>query len=216
MKILFLLSLSLMIISCGKKDDKNLEEKTQRELVVENENLERRATMLESDLARKQEFYTALEGTYEGTFFAGEKEFKTRITLIPSLPPYTSNRIRTLEEVTADLNALSFSLQTTHWNAKGTAVASGCIFSAIKPDYDNGQIAVAAENCPNVYKVSMFDSSDRSEDGPIKTSEVLQKSRSISKKILNKEINEVSEIHVVIQPTLVAKTFIAVLKRVQP
>lgn len=216
MKLLFLLLLSTLIVSCGKKDDKNLEEKTQRELVVENENLERRAILLENDLARKQEFYTAVEGTYEGNFMAGEKEFKTRMTLIPSLPPYTSNRIRTLEEVTADLNNLSFSLQTTHWNAKGTAVASGCIFSEIRPDYDNGQIAVAAESCANVYKVSLFDSSDRSGEGPIKTSEVLQKSRSISKKILNNEIKEVNEIHVVIQPTLVAKTFIAVLKRVQP
>lgn len=216
MKHLLLLIVPLLLVSCGKRDDKALEEVAHRELVVENENLERRAAVLENDLSRKQDFYSAVEGTFEGSFMAGEKEFKTRITLIPSLPPYTSNRIRTLEEVTADLNNLSFSVQTTHWNAKGTAVASGCIFSQMKPDYDNGLISIAAENCSNVYKVSLFDSSDRGENGPIKTAEVLQKSRILSKKILRKEIEQINEIHVVMQPTLVAKTFTTVLKRVQP
>jgi hypothetical protein len=217
MKYLVLLLLPVFFISCGKKDSKDLEEKTQRELVVENQNMEVRAAVLEADLARKQLFFSALEGTYEGTFTAGEKVFKTRMTFIPSLPPYTSNRVRTLEEVTADLNNLFFSVQTTHWNAQGTAVAAGCIFGQVKPDYDNGQVSAASENCSNVYKVSFYDSSSiPSTDTPVKTSEIFEKSQVIAKKILNKEVSSVEEVYVIIQPTLLAKTFIAVLKRVQP
>ena len=216
MKHLSMLLLSLIIISCGKPDSKNLEEKTQRELLVTNENLDKKAVALEAGLERKQLFFSALEGTYEGTFMAGDKEFKTRITFIPSLPPYTSNRIRTLEEVIADLNNLYFSVQATHWNSKGTAVAAGCIFSQVKPDYDNGQIVASSENCSNVYKVSLYDSSDRSTgDLPMKTSEIFVNSQDISKNVLSKEVQKINEIHIVIQPTLLAKTFTTILKRVQ-
>ena len=212
-----MLFLLVTIVSCGKPDAKNLEEKAQRELMVENENLDKRAMQLESELSRKQLFFSALEGTFEGSFFAGEKEFKTRVTLIPSLPPYIANRIRTLDEVTADLNNLYFSIQTTHWNSKGTAVAAGCIFSQIRPDYDNGQVVAASGNCANVYKVSMYESNEG--ESPMESlgaSDILNKSQSISNKVLNKKMDKVNEIHVVIQPTLVAKTFLTVLKRVQP
>ena len=217
MKFLVLLLLPFLLVSCGKKDSKDLEEKTHRELVVANENLDRRATFVEADLSRKQLFYMALEGTYEGSFMAGEKEFKTRLTFIPSLPPYESNRVRTLEEVTADLNNLSFAIQSTHWNSKGTAVAAGCIFGQVKPDYDNGQVVAASENCANIYKINIYDSSNISNsDLPVKTSEVFEKSQVLAKKILTKELLKVDEIYVVIQPTLIAKTFVAILKRVQP
>lgn len=216
MKYLVLLLLSTLLISCGKKDSKDLEEKTQRELVVANENTDKRAALLEFDLARKQSFFTALEGTYEGAFLAGDKEFKTRITFIPSLPPYVANRVRTLEEVTSDLNNLSFTIQTTHWNSKGTTVAAGCIFAQIKPDYDNGQVVSAAENCSNIYKVNLYDSNENSEgDTPVKTSVIVKRSQMLAKKIFNKKITKVEEIYVVIQPTLLAKTFTTILKRVQ-
>ena len=216
MKHLSLIVTALLLASCGKPDAKNLEEVAQRELIVENVNLERRAAKLEIDLEKKQLFFTALEGTYEGSFKAGEKIFKTRMTFIPSLPPYTSNRIRTLEEITADLNNLYFSVQTTHWNSNGTAVAAGCIFSQMSPDYDNGQIVAATETCPNVYKVNMFDSSESTEESPINTAELSRQSKILSKKISRKEIQKIEEIYIVIQPTLLAKTFTAVLKRVQP
>lgn len=217
MKQVLILFLSVLVASCGKPDAKNLEEKTQRELMVQNDNLDKRALQLETELSRKQFFFSALEGTFEGSFFAGEKEFKTRVTLIPSLPPYTANRIRTLEEVTADLGNLYFSIQTTHWNSKGTAVAAGCIFSQIRPDYDNGQVVAASGNCSNVYKISMYDSKE--DEGSIestKTGDILSKSQSISSKVLSKQMEKINEIHIVIQPTLVAKTFVTVLKRVQP
>lgn len=217
MKYLVLLLLPLVFISCGKKDSKDLEEKTQRELMVANENTDRRAAHLEVDLARKQTFFTALEGTYEGTFMAGDKEFKTRITFIPSLPPYIANRTRTLEEITADLNSLSFSVQTTHWNSKGTAVAAGCIFSQMKPDYENGQVVSTAENCSNVYKVNLYDSTNLPDgETPATTSIIVERSQVLARKVLNKEVLKIEEIHVVIQPTLLAKTFTAILKRVQP
>lgn len=217
MKYSILLFALFSFVSCGKKDSKELEEKTQRELIVGNDNMDRRAAVLEADLTRKQLFFTALEGTYEGIFMAGDKEFKTRLTFIPSLPPYIANRIRTQEEITADLNNLSFSVQTTHWNSAGTAVAAGCIFSQIRPDYDNGQVVAASENCSNIYKVSFFDSRIfPNGDFPAKNSEIVEKSQIIAKKILNKEVGQVDEIFIVIQPTLLAKTFTAILKRVQP
>lgn len=217
MKQLQMLFISLVIMSCGKPDSKNLEEKVLREISVENLNIDKKAMALESDLERKQLFFTALEGTYEGAFTAGDKEFKTRITFIPSLPPYTANRIRTLDEITADLNNLYFSVQTTHWNSKGTAVAAGCIFSQMKPDFDNGQIVAAAENCPNVYKVSLYDSSgDANGDSPVSTSKILVNSKIISKKVFTKEVQRINELFIIIQPTLLAKTFVTTLKRVQP
>jgi hypothetical protein len=140
MKILLMLFLSMALASCGKPDAKNLEEKAQRELKVETDNTNKKALQLEADLSRKQLFFSALEGTFEGSFISEGKEFKTRITLIPSLPPYTANRIRTLDEITADLNNLNFSFQVRHWSLNGSGVPFGCIFNQIRPDYDNGQV----------------------------------------------------------------------------
>ncbi len=224
MKILLLVISVVLFTACGKPDANNLEEKTQRELQVENGNLERKAQTLESDLRRKQNFFIALEGTFEGNLPVGDKEFKTRITLIPSLPIYNSNRVRTLEEITADLNNLFFTVQATHWNSKGSAVASGCIFSQARPDFLNGQTIATGENCANVYRISMYESNPKEDALLDEVSieslnnfpEILAHSQNLSIKVLNKELNRIDQIHVVIQPTLVAKTFTTVLKRVNP
>lgn len=214
-KLILVLVGGCFVFSCGKTDSKNLEEKVQRELVVTNENLDKRALALENDLTLKQLFFSSLNGTFEGNLQVGEKVFKTRITFIPSLPPYTSTRIRTAEEIVSDLNNLFFSVQTTHWNSKGSAVAAGCIFGQIRPDYQNGQVNISGESCSNVYNVNMFNSELENRTN-LDIANILEISKEISRKVLRGEIRQVDEIFLTIQPTLLAKTFLAKLKRVNP
>lgn len=213
MKNLTLIFVVIAAISCGKADQKNLEEKTLTELQVANDNQDKRARILEDDLAKKQQFFSSVEGTYEGSFLAGDKEFKTRLTIIPSLPPYTSTRTRTAEEIVADLNNLFFSIQTTHWNTKSSAVAAGCIFNQVRPDFQNGQINASAESCNNVYKISLYDS----EVGTTNFGgDILKTSKEVSNRVFLGSVRQVNELVVLIQPTLVSKTFEAKLKRIKP
>jgi hypothetical protein len=87
----------------------------------------------------------------------------------------------------------------------------------MRPDYDNGQVVAASGNCSNVYKLSMYESKeDESSTESLGAGDILNKSQGISNRVLSKQMGKVNEIHVVIQPTLVAKTFITILKRVQP
>lgn len=210
-----LLIIVLVAYGCGKPDSKNLEEKMQRELVVANENTDKKSIQLENELAVKQNFFSSLEGTFEGDLSAGEKIFKTRISLHPSLPPYSSRRVRTIDEVITDLNNLFFSVQTTHWNSKGTAVASGCIFSQVRPDLLTGTITISSEGCGNVYKLSLFSSSIL--EGKTENIETIKEiSKSLSLKVLTGDLRQIDEVYIVVQPTLVAKTFTAKLKRVAP
>lgn len=60
------------------------------ELAANNANLAAKAHLMEADLATRQLFYQANRGTYEGALATERGEFKLRITLVPSLPPYTS------------------------------------------------------------------------------------------------------------------------------
>lgn len=215
MKNVILILLPVLFIACAKPDSSNLEEVKGREVEVENENLRKKAEVLEGDLARRQRLFSALKGTFEGTFTTGTKKFKKRITLVPSLPPYNAGRTRTLEEITSDLNNLYFTIQTTILNAENNSVVAGCILSQVRPDYDGGAVNAASENCSNIYLINLYDSLDDSEELPSEKSSVPQMSQELAQKIFLNQLSVVDEVFVEMHPTLTDKTFLMVLKRVQ-
>lgn len=129
------------------------------ELAVQNGNLFRRAAEMEEDLVRRQRFFQATRGTYEGTMTTDQATFNIRMTLVPSLPPYSANRTRTLDELTHDLTNLYFNVQVVQWNPKNTLSAVGCRVQSVRPDIVNGLIQIASENCPNFYSIKIADPS---------------------------------------------------------
>lgn len=124
---------------------------------AQNGNLAAKSSEMEADLATRQLFYQAVSGTYEGTFGTETNERKVRITLVPSLPPYTSGRVRQLEEVTSDLNSLYFRAQVTEWDPRSGLSGMGCNVENIKPDIKRGEVTIASSNCPILYELKISD-----------------------------------------------------------
>ncbi|MEW6057107.1 MAG: hypothetical protein AB1540_10875 [Bdellovibrionota bacterium] len=116
-----------------------------------------RVQEMEADLAKRHAFYSAAAGTYEGSFKISSTDYKIRLTFVPSLPPYTANRIRTIEEVTSDLTNLYFNVQVVQWNPKNNLSSVGCRIQSVRPDLVNGKINIASESCPNFFALELFD-----------------------------------------------------------
>ncbi len=128
------------------------------DLLVSNGSLVAKAQEMEVDLTTRHLFYQAVRGTYEGKLSTEKGVFRIRITLVPSLAPYLSKRTRQLEEITSDLNNLSFHAQVLQWNPINNLSSVGCRVENIRPDTNRGEIAIASSNCPNLYKLRIADS----------------------------------------------------------
>ncbi len=173
-KMCFGLWLSVVLaVFTGCQGDERLKEKAELEgranadeqVKAEKKYLEERAQEMEADLSQRQRFYIATSGVYEGTMkIAGGQDIsKVRLTFTPSLPPYNSNRIRTMEEIASDLNNLYFNVQVTQWSDVGdmkAALAFGCVFENVRPDLKTGQINLAASECTSVYRLNLSDELD--------------------------------------------------------
>lgn len=113
----------------------------------------------EAYLERLNRFYEALRGTYEGTLQTPDGTlFNIAIALTPSLPPYPVDlhRVRTLEEVTFNINSLHFNAQVRQWTP-GSSFASGCIVNDIHPNMMTGEIPISSKDCSNRYVFYLFD-----------------------------------------------------------
>lgn len=128
------------------------------QIQAENNNLSNRSSLMETDLATRQRFYQALRGKYEGDLQTEQGTYKVRITLVPSLPPYTPTRVRLPEEIASDLNNLYFNAHVIQWNPANTLSSMGCRVAHIRPDINTGEVVIASENCPNLYTLALADS----------------------------------------------------------
>ena len=113
MKKLLVIMMSLSLFACSKNDDRmkekaaiESESSTASQLRVENENLANKAEKMEKDLAKKNRFYQALKGTYEGTMTTNLGTTKVSIDFSPSKSIFPVTRVRQLEEIASDLNEL--------------------------------------------------------------------------------------------------------------
>jgi len=133
------------------------EESARKQVGVENENIRKWSSEMEQDLERRQRFFTALKGTFEGVLKSGNQEFRMRVKLFPSIPPYQSDRVRRIDEVTFDLVNLYFNIQVLYWDSTDNLASAGCRFENVRPDLENGQINLASENCPNFFSFNITD-----------------------------------------------------------
>jgi len=159
-KYIFFSCFTIALFGCGNSGDERLKEKAgiesegaaKGELKVINE----RAVEMETDLSARQRFFTALNGTFEGTLKAGEKTYNMRVKLVSSIPPFKVKRIRTVDEITFDLLNLNFDIQAIQWDPESELSSVGCRFEEIRPDLINGQVNLTSESCPNFYSLNVF------------------------------------------------------------
>lgn len=127
----------------------------EEQLSIENGNLTAKAKKMEADLAKRQIFYQALAGTYEGQLSTEQGNFNIRITLISSLPPYVVDRVRQLDEITQDINNLYLNAQIVQWSSENQLSSVGCRVTQIRPDMINGTISIASPECANIYLLTI-------------------------------------------------------------
>jgi hypothetical protein len=144
-----------LVVGCSQGGDDRFKEKAQIEsdsiTQAERDAQNARAAQMEGDLARRQNFFQTVKGTFEGSFQTELGEFQVRILLVPSLNPMRLERPRLPEEVASDLNNLHFNAQMQMWASGNPGSAGGCRVENIRPDLKTGIINIVSASCPNVY-----------------------------------------------------------------
>ncbi len=210
--LLIIVVLSFVFISCDKGNPTFNEVQkssgqygTEGEFAAQNE----RALQLEKDLARRHRFFQALKGVYEGTFQTGEK---IRLTLVPSLPPYPVDltRVRTVEEVTSDLNSLHFKVQVQQWNPANKLAIANCVSEYIHPDMNQGTISIVGGTCESYYEL-LLSSPEKNES----SNELQDQAANMSESILEGTLISVSQLRGVVQPSSNAERYEYIVNRIE-
>ena len=196
---------SAILTGCNSLDDqlKNQasitgQAQADRQVAATNEDLERKSLAMEDDLATRQRFYQGVAGTYQGVFdLDGSKTLQ--IILTPSVSPCHSHRVRSLEEVISDLNALHLNAAVKLWATADTQ-ASGKVFTGIYPDLKGGKIDLFASDYPNTFTIRLADSEAESANR--------------ARALLAVDNSEVPELWVEINATPSAQSFNAKIQRV--
>lgn len=214
MKIkMLVIILSTLFFGCAEQSAEKYKERGQSEQEganqVENDNLAQKAEIMEKDLAKKHQFYSALEGEYSGTLKVDNDTFNIKFVFARSIPAYTGDRVRQLSEIESDLNNLFFHLQVVQWHPDDQFTAVGCRVSGVKPNMDNGTLVIASNDCPNLYNVFL------SENAETIFADAGVEAKNVAQKIKNQEINEVPYFVGSIQPTFNAAKYFFNVKKVK-
>lgn len=217
MKTFLILGILLISASCSKNNNRmkekaamESESATISQMGVENANLAEKARRMEEDLARRHLFYQALKGVYEGNISTNLGTFNIRLTFTPSLAPLPVSRIRQLEEITSDLNALAMNVQVIQWDPNNQNSAVGCRISGVKPDMVKGELSISTESCPNLYLITITERGMKAS-----SSENEENARRISQDILNGYMSDIDSILGKVHPSTNASIFKFVAYKVQ-
>lgn len=223
-------------MGCGHQGDERLKEKAKMEaevstdqeieagkqiaeegLKAENENIAKWSGELEEDLQTRQRFFRAIQGTFEGEIKSGQTTYVMRLKLVPSIPPYSVNRTRTLEEIRFELLNLYFKVLVQRWKKGKPATSVGCRFEEIRPDMERGQVNLASEDCANFYSVNIA-GPDVGSAGveKILTAALSGQSAELSAMVLNDEEDSIDTLVGEINQTLNSTVLKFLLKRVEP
>ncbi len=213
-RVLAIVVLTTLFAGCGQGDDRLVEKAriegqagAESALSAENENLASKARAMEADLARLHRFYQAVKGTFEGTLTTEAGDYKIKIILTPSLPPYITDRVRQLDEIVSDLNNLHLKVQVVQWHPSNALSAVGCRVENIKADTINGEVVIASENCSNLYALTI------AADGVSSATDASTDSAALSSAILTGGVEAVNTIRGEVHPTTNAAVYTLVVRR---
>lgn len=189
------------------KERASAEGEAQKE--VENKNQAQKAMGMESELANRHIFYSALEGEYEGKIKIGNDNFNIKMIFARSILPYTGTRVRQLSEIELDLNNLFFYTKIVQWHPSDQTTAVGCQINGSRPNMDLGNMTLSSNDCSNFYQISF------SEDGIFDEKLNSEKSKNLSLKIKNNQLTNIPFLFGIIQPSNNAIKYSFIAKRVK-
>lgn len=182
------------LTGCAQPDgNSRLREKAEIEAESDQGQLDQKATEMENRLARQQRFFQGVAGTFIGQWKSEDsKVFEVRFVITPSLPAYTGDRIRSMDEITYDLTNLTLSIEeSTTWRLKkGDDFSTGCNYALLKPRTDSGFIQASDQECPVTFVLSVGAASAS------KSGSVSELRENVSKKLLDGEIEQINDFKV--------------------
>ena len=190
-KIIGLVGLSILIGACAKKDgDDRLRERAKIQSEGENKITEEKAKKLNYDLQRRYAFVKGVSDNFEGSFTLGKATYKMYFRLSANMAIVDTGRVKTIEELTSELNALGVNAQVSITDGYAS---SGCNYVNIKPDIIGGMIDFFSDECPLRLTVYLSDAANPSHKDLSETSKVL------SEKLMNKTQSGVEYLNVNVQ-----------------
>lgn len=197
MKFLIFALLMTLGIGCADQSKQKYKNKAGIEADAEIEAQQKLSIKMETDLARLQLFYQGVRGLYKGTVKTPSgRKFKVQFNIHPTIERYEGSRIRSVEEINADLQRLAFDIgeQTSSVLSDGSDIALVCNYNDVKPGVDRGLFYLHAEGCPRFFQVNVVPEGS----GKISDAQVLdQISRRISSQLLDGSLEHVVQLQVV-------------------
>lgn len=155
-KIFLVILLSLGFIACDKKSSTDGTYKRARaEEEAGNDNLARKAQLMEQDLRRRYRFYSGISHAYLAQFQINERQYRARMIFSPTRHIVDAGRTRTLEEIQDDLDNLFLNVKVSIWDEEGTIGTPGCTFEKMSPDIMTGKIELISSGCPLSYSLRL-------------------------------------------------------------
>lgn len=187
---------SAAIFGCAQQQgDDRLKEKADIDAKGTQDATDKRAKELEARLSRQQRFYQATAGVFNGRMkFDSGHVYDVRLQLTPTIQRYDGQRVRTIEEITYDLTNLGLNIEASMSTKleNGKPFSSGCTFSNVKPKVDEGFILASSENCSVTFTISLGDKAGATN----KNGKLKETSESVSKKVLDGEIDVMYRLNV--------------------
>src|SRR5690606_22047002 len=109
------------------------------------------------DLVKQQNFIAAIAGEYEGQIVDEGEVWSIKLRLVPTMPIFDYNRVRTLAELEYELQNQQVNVQVLQWDPSLQVSSVGCIFEDIRPDFKGGKIDIFSQGCPNTYQITLQD-----------------------------------------------------------
>lgn len=198
-KVVIIILTCMSFIGCADQSVEKYKKRSEAEQEgvnkVENQNQATKAEAMEKDLAKKQLFYSALEGEYQGSMQIEGETYRIRFTFARSIPPYTGNRIRQLSEIENDINNLYFNMHVVQWHPADQSTSVSCPVTGLRPNTDEGTFTISSPDCKNLYTIMI------SEGGKNSFTDRIAKAKRIATKVKNLEIKTVPYLIGTVQPS---------------
>jgi len=212
MKYVFISIIALGLMACDKPSSTDTtKERAAAEQEgankVENDNLAKKAEIMESDLASRHLFYNSIEGEYAGSLAVDDEAYNISFTFTRSLPPYQGNRVRQLSEIENDLNNLFFNVQISQWHPSDETAAFICSVSGIRPNMTDGTLVVISTECRNLYNLFLSEGNKAPNKGLL--------AKSIASQVKSGNLANVEFLTGTAQLSSSAKTYSFKVKRMQ-
>lgn len=200
-----------MLSGCQQPSQSEQDEKRKEQADVDAEaqakadqqKLNEQSMKLERDLQRRYRFYAAVSYEYTGQIKINGTEYGISHKSQPSIPLYTGDRIRTVEEVQSDLNILGLNTSFRFWNIKKPEAATGCQFSGAKAFYENGSYRLQSSDCGNIFMVFAGEHLIPTKEFPTVSEDVINTgAQNLAQAILSSQKSSVDFLVVQMQSTL--------------